>query len=148
MNVHHVGDWLGPGCVWQCRLSRRNYTTAGGYTDRVPRRAGAVGDGGRTSRTRRRKEARDPRDGSEVLADKRERDTSPVDLLVWSDVLVSELGGPLIVECKFYGGGTGSVLMNARQTLAGLAGYVGTSSAKLGLLIFDHNRPNNQPCCI
>ena len=65
------------------------------------------------------------------------------DFLLWSDPLVSELGGPLIVECKYYGGGSGSVLANARKALQQLATYVELSSAGLGLLVFDHDRPTN-----
>ncbi len=80
--------------------------------------------------------------GSEVLREGQEDDARPrIDLLVWSDPLVAELGGPLIVECKYYGGGSGSVLVNARHAFRQLAGYVEQSSARLGLLIFDHDRP-------
>jgi hypothetical protein len=82
--------------------------------------------------------------GSEVLREPHEGARVPVDLLVWNDTLVAELGGPLIVECKYYGGGSGSVLMNARHAFKQLAAYVEQSSAKLGLLVFDHDRPTNQ----
>jgi hypothetical protein len=81
--------------------------------------------------------------GSEVLREAQESARVDVDLLVWSDALVAELGGPLIVECKYYGGGSGSVLLNARHAFKHLAAYVEQSSAKLGLLVFDHDRPTN-----
>ena len=79
--------------------------------------------------------------GSEVLREGQEEDArAQIDLLVWNDPLVTELGGPLIVECKYYGGGSGSVLLNARHAFRQLASYVEQSSAKLGLLVFDHDR--------
>jgi len=81
--------------------------------------------------------------GSEVLREGQEEDVrAQIDLLVWSDPLVADLGGPLIVECKYYGGGSGSVLLNARHAFRQLAGYVEQSNAKLGLLVFDHDRPS------
>jgi hypothetical protein len=79
--------------------------------------------------------------GSEVLRERQEGDHARLDLLVWNDILVSELGGPLIVECKYYGGGSGSVLVNAGHAFEQLVTYVDQSTAKLGLLIFDHDRP-------
>ena len=79
--------------------------------------------------------------GAEVLREEDAGTDARVDLLVWSDRLVTELGGPLIVECKYYPGGSGSVLVNARHAFKQLAGYVQQSSAKLGLLVFDHDRP-------
>ena len=80
--------------------------------------------------------------GSEVLREGQEEGSrGRIDLLVWSDPLAKELGGPLIVECKYYGGGSGSVLVNARHTFKQLAGYVAQSNATLGLLVFDHDRP-------
>ena len=80
--------------------------------------------------------------GSEVLREGQEEDArARIDLLVWSDPLVAELGGPLIIECKYYGGGSGSVLVNARHAFRQLASYVEQSTAKLGLLVFDHARP-------
>ncbi|MCA1653107.1 MAG: hypothetical protein ABR588_04055 [Sphingomicrobium sp.] len=72
--------------------------------------------------------------GAEVLREEEAGTDARVDLLVWSDPLVTELGGPLIVECKYYPGGAGSVLVNARHAFKQLAGYVQQSSAKLGLL--------------
>lgn len=81
------------------------------------------------------------RQGSEVLSEAREGSRARLDLLVWSDPLVAEFGGPLIVECKYYGGGSGSVIANARHALEQLGSYVAQSSARLGLLVFDHDRP-------
>lgn len=82
------------------------------------------------------------RHGAEVLREEEGADAK-VDLLVWSDPLVAALGGPLIVECKYYPGGSGSVLVNARHAFKQLAGYVRQSSAKVGLLVFDHDRPTD-----
>ncbi len=79
--------------------------------------------------------------GSEVLREGQDEGSrARIDLLVWSDPLVAEFGGPLIVECKYYGGGSGSVLVNARYAFKQLEGYVEQSSATLGLLVFDHDR--------
>src|SRR5258706_11115507 len=62
------------------------------------------------------------------------------DLFLWSDPLVAEVGGPLIIECKYYGGGLDSVLANARDALQQLQSDVENSSAGLGLLVFHHDR--------
>ncbi len=70
-------------------------------------------------------------------------DEQRLDMLVWSDPLVSEFGGPLIIELKYYGGSSGSVIMNARHTLEKLNNYVENSSAALGVLVYDHDRPSN-----
>jgi hypothetical protein len=81
--------------------------------------------------------------GSELLQEEITAGGDRPDFLLWSDPLVLELGGPLIVECKYYGGGSGSVLVNARDALQQLATYVERSSAGLGLLVFDHDRPTD-----
>lgn len=81
--------------------------------------------------------------GIELLQEGSTAASDRPDLLLWSDSLVSELGGPLIVECKYYRGGSGSVLLNARHALQQLATYVERSSAGLGLLVFDHDRPTD-----
>ena len=82
--------------------------------------------------------------GSEVLREAQEEGSrARIDLLIWNDPLVAEFGGSLIVECKYYGGGSGSVLVNARHAFKQLAGYVEQSSATLGLLVFDHDRPTD-----
>lgn len=81
--------------------------------------------------------------GSEVLREEQEEGSrARIDLLVWNDPLVKDFGGPLIVECKYYAGGSGSVIVNARHAFNQLAGYVEQSSATLGILVFDHDRPN------
>ena len=80
--------------------------------------------------------------GSEVLREGQEEGSrARIDLLVWNDPLVEEFGGPLIVECKYYAGGSGSVLVNARRAFRQLAGYVDQSNATVGILVFDHDRP-------
>jgi hypothetical protein len=79
--------------------------------------------------------------GLEVMREERTANHKRPDLLLWSDPLVAEVGGPLIIECKYYGGGSGSVLANARDALEELQSYVENSSAGLGLLVFDYDRP-------
>jgi hypothetical protein len=83
------------------------------------------------------------RQGSEVLREDEKAKEGRPDLLVWSDPLSTDLGGPVIIECKYYKGGSGSVLANARNELGQLANYVERSHAKLGLLVFDHDRPTD-----
>lgn len=80
--------------------------------------------------------------GVEVLVEP-DAGTDRADLLLWSDQLVEELGGPVVIECKYYGGGSGSVLVNAKHTLDRIDKYVRESSASLALLVFDHDRPSD-----
>ena len=46
----------------------------------------------------------------------------------------------MIVECKHYGSGSGSVFANAKQTVERLEKLVGGSDARLALLVFSHDR--------
>ena len=62
-------------------------------------------------------------------------------IIVWLNDLVFETGGAMIVECKHYGGGTGSVVLNIRHTEARLAKLVDSSDASVGLLVYTHDRP-------
>lgn len=70
---------------------------------------------------------------------------SEVDLVVWSDDLAYELGGPMLVECKLYRGGVGSVVRNAEHAVKRLDNVVQRSDARLALLVFDHDRPGPIP---
>jgi hypothetical protein len=81
--------------------------------------------------------------GLEVMREEANVNHERPDLFLWSDSLVAELGGPLIVECKYYSGGSGRVLANARHALQQLQEYVEGSSAGLGLLVFYHDRPTD-----
>lgn len=64
------------------------------------------------------------------------------DLVVWLNDLAFEIGGPIIVECKIYRGGSGSVVRNLESTIKRLDGLIGSTSARLALVVFDHDRPN------
>jgi nucleoside 2-deoxyribosyltransferase len=64
------------------------------------------------------------------------------DLVVWLNDVAFETGGPMIVECKHFGGGSGSILLNAKHSVERLEKLVGGSDASLGLLVFSHDRPN------
>jgi hypothetical protein len=79
----------------------------------------------------------------EIIREETGADDDRPDLLLWSDSLVADFGGPLIIECKYYSAGSGSVVKNAEHTLEKLQTYVEKSSAGLGLLVFDHDRPRD-----
>jgi hypothetical protein len=68
-----------------------------------------------------------------------------VDLLVWSDDLAYEIGGPILVDCKIYRGGVGSVAKNAEHTMRQLEEVVRRSDARLAVLVFDHDRSREMP---
>jgi hypothetical protein len=67
------------------------------------------------------------------------------DLVVWLNDIAFETGGPIIVECKHFAGGPGSILANAKHSVERLEKLVGGSAARLGLLVFSHDRPNPPP---
>jgi hypothetical protein len=67
------------------------------------------------------------------------------DLIVWLNDVAFETGGAMIVECKYYGGGVGSVLKNAKHTVEHLEKFVDGSNARVGLLVFDHDRHGPPP---
>ncbi len=68
-----------------------------------------------------------------------------VDLILWSDDLAYEMGGPILVQCKTYRGGIGSVVKNAEHAMGQLEEVVRRSDAKLGVLVFDHERSREMP---
>lgn len=67
------------------------------------------------------------------------------DLVVWLNDIAFELGGPTLVECKFYGGGVGSVLKNSEETVRRIEKVMERSDAKLALLVYDHDRRTPPP---
>ena len=82
------------------------------------------------------------RSGSDAeLATEGEPDIG-VDLVVWQNDLAFAVGGPLLVECKIFRGGSGSVLKNAEATARRLQSLLATTDAGLALLVFDHDRPH------
>jgi hypothetical protein len=67
------------------------------------------------------------------------------DLVVWFNEIAFELGGPTLVECKFYGGGSGSVIRNSEATIRRIAKEIELSEANLALLVYDHDRSAPPP---
>jgi len=68
-----------------------------------------------------------------------------VDLILWSDDLAYEMGGPILVQCKTYHGGMGSVVKNAEHAMRQLEEVVRRSDARLGVLVFDHDKSREMP---
>jgi hypothetical protein len=69
-----------------------------------------------------------------------------VDLIVWSDDLAFEMGGPVLVECKIYRGGIGSIAKNAEHAMRRLEEVVQRSdAARLAILVFDYDGPGEMP---
>jgi hypothetical protein len=83
--------------------------------------------------------------GAEVVATEQRAQVGPADLTVWLDDVTYDLGGPIIVECMYYGGGSGSVLMNSRHTVERLERYTRGTEARLALLVVDHDRGERLP---
>ena len=84
------------------------------------------------------------RAGSEIVgAELPERRNA--DVLVWLDDVSYEIGGPLIVECKYFGGRSGSALTNARRAVEQLDKIVAASDTGLALLVYGHDRPAPPP---
>jgi hypothetical protein len=71
--------------------------------------------------------------------------TIGADLVVWLNDVAFELGGPTLVECKFYGGGVGSVIKNSEDTVRRIEAVMDRSDAKLALLVYDHDRAKAPP---
>ncbi len=83
--------------------------------------------------------------GAEVQHADAPSPSGDVDLVVWSDDLAYELGGPILVKCKTFGGSTGSVVRNAEHAVRRLDDIVGRSDVKLAMLVFDHDRLRDVP---
>ncbi len=69
---------------------------------------------------------------------------SGADIIVWLNDLVFETGGAMIVECKHFGGGTGSVIKNKQDIETRLVKLVASSDSRVGLLVYTHDRPLNR----
>jgi hypothetical protein len=67
------------------------------------------------------------------------------DLIVWLDDVAYEVGGPMIVQCKYYGGGSGSIRANAKHTADRLEAYLDASDAKVAFIVYDHDRRTTPP---
>lgn len=79
------------------------------------------------------------RAGGEVVQDP-SHEGEEADLIVWMDDIAYEVGGPMIVQCKSYPGGSGSILANAKHTVDRLETYLDASDAKIALLVYHHDR--------
>ena len=80
------------------------------------------------------------RAGAEVIREDRSEKDWTTNLIVWLDDIAYQIGGPMIIECKHYGGGPGSVLANAKHTVEQLEKYIARSEARLALLVYDYDR--------
>jgi hypothetical protein len=67
------------------------------------------------------------------------------DLVVWLNDIVFDVGGPILVECKTYGGGSGSVTKNVEFTMRRMEKLIDASGAGLAFVVFDHDRPRTPP---
>lgn len=83
------------------------------------------------------------RSGGQVVQAKAGDDRG-ADLVVWQNDVAFELGGPIIVECKLYGG-TGDANRDAERAVEHLEALVRRSDARLALLIFGHDGPGAPP---
>jgi hypothetical protein len=82
------------------------------------------------------------RTGGEVVQEARFGSDQTADLIVWLDDVAAEVGGPIIVECKYSLQGSGDSLMNAVKQVEK---YIDASSAAFGLVVYDHSRPVPRP---
>lgn len=82
--------------------------------------------------------------GAELLSTDSEREEQ-VDFVVWLDQVSAQTGGPLLVECKLFQGGSGSVIKNSEAFLRRLERTVEGTDSGLALLVYDHDRPNTPP---
>ncbi|WNG20732.1 hypothetical protein [Cystobacter fuscus] len=87
--------------------------------------------------------------GADVVRTREENDVATerdADLIVWLNDVAYEVGGPILVECKSYGGGSGSVIKNLENTVMRLdKRLVEVSGASLAFVVFDHDRPHTPP---
>ena len=82
--------------------------------------------------------------GAEVAEVGRDQ-TIGADLVVWLNDIAYELGGPTLVECKLYSGGTGSVIKNSQEAARRIEAVMDRSNANLALLVYDHDRATPPP---
>lgn len=81
--------------------------------------------------------------GAQVLPN--DNETREVDFVVWLNEIAFETGGPVLIECKLFQGGSGSVIMNSQAFVKRLERTLATTNSDLALLIYDHDRPNTPP---
>jgi hypothetical protein len=77
------------------------------------------------------------RTGAEVTRAAEAQDRG-VDFVVWANDVAYELGTPILVECKAFGGGSGSVIRNLEHVVRHLDELVSRSEARLAILVYDH----------
>jgi len=82
--------------------------------------------------------------GGQVLETKAGADRGG-DLIVWQNDVAFETGGPMLVECKHYGGRSGSIVANARHTVERLEKLVRASDARLALLVLSYDLAKQPP---
>jgi len=82
--------------------------------------------------------------GGQVLETKAGADRGG-DLIVWQNDIAFETGGPMLVECKHYGGRSGSIVANARHTVERLEKLVRASDARLALLVLSYDLAKQPP---
>jgi hypothetical protein len=85
------------------------------------------------------------RAGAEVIREDGSQKDWTGDLIVWLDDVAHEIGGPMIIACKYYRGGPGSVLANAKHTVQQLEKYIGASEARVALVVYDYDRSTPPP---
>ena len=85
------------------------------------------------------------RAGAEVVREDQPEKAWTVDAIVWLDDVAHEIGGPIIIECKYYGGGPGDLLANTKQTVRQLEKYVKGSEARVALVVYDHDKSTPPP---
>jgi Restriction endonuclease len=63
------------------------------------------------------------------------------DLIVWQNDVAYEVGGPILVECKYRMGEGANTIAMMRRAVAQMEKYIQKSDAGLGLLIVNSDRP-------
>lgn len=82
------------------------------------------------------------RAGAEVVQEGSVGDDKTADLIVWLDEVSDEVGGPIIVECKYAVPAPRSLLM---KTIEQVENYLEVSNAALGMVVYDHSRQIPSP---
>lgn len=80
-----------------------------------------------------------------VATDAPAEDQRQVDFIAWLDGVVAHTGGPVLIDCKLFQGGSGSVIKNTEAWIKRLGDIVAESDSSLALLIYDHDRPHTPP---
>jgi hypothetical protein len=82
--------------------------------------------------------------GAEVLPTASEG-RMQVDFVVWLDQIADQTGGPMLVECKLFRGGSGSVIKNSEASVRRLERTLADSDSSIALLVYDHDRSHTPP---